>query len=207
MDLVKKIIEEATKQQEESATVLESVENVQEESDRNEPKIDAEKCELETEGEKYDNLELRNRTVTETLSLVSDFGQDSQKAEEAHEEDEMRELLDHVSTTATRASSIAGSIFGENRAGSVSGSVFGDALPGHGLTFSFSEPGHLDQSEDQETEEQSRLNFNFSMPLDSSQIENDEKITSKAIGKSKLAAEPSEEVFDKLELRNRTVTE
>ena len=111
MDLVQKIIEEATKYEVESDIVLESVKNVQDEVNRNDPKIDAEKCELVTEGEKYDKLELRNRNVTETLSLVSDFGQDSQKAEEAHEDDDMRELLDHVSTTATRASSIAGSIF------------------------------------------------------------------------------------------------
>ena len=60
--------------------------------------------------------------ILRQIFSVSDFGQDSQKAEEAHEDDDMRELLDHVSTTATRASSIAGSIFREARADTVSGS-------------------------------------------------------------------------------------
>jgi len=127
----------------------------------------------ETEAEKYDKIELRNRTVTETLSLVSDFGQDIIK-DGVVEEDDMRELLDEVSTTATRASSIAGSIFGETRAGSASGSVFGDGSHGHGPTFSFSEPGLFDQSEFSQDKQESRLNFNFSMPLDSSIVEYDD---------------------------------
>eukprot|EP00090_Calanus_glacialis_P046970 TRINITY_DN9493_c0_g1_i2.p1 TRINITY_DN9493_c0_g1~~TRINITY_DN9493_c0_g1_i2.p1 ORF type:complete len:1298 (-),score=490.68 TRINITY_DN9493_c0_g1_i2:114-4007(-) len=191
MDLVRKIMSEAKSNEEvdlvtkevlpEEEPVSEKEEVVIEDnSEETEPKVKDENPELETE-----------------LLLP-----------EGHEDDDMRELLDHVSTTATRASSIAGSIFGENRAGSVSGSIFGDAPLGYGPTFSFSEPGHLDQSEDQESEEQSRLNFNFSMPLDSSQMEEDEnKIPSRVLGKSKLASEPSEEVYDKLELRNRTVTE
>ena len=33
--------------------------------------------------EKYDKLELRNRTVTETMSLVKDLGQDKEEEEEA----------------------------------------------------------------------------------------------------------------------------
>ena len=127
----------------------------------------------ETEAEKYDKIELRNRTVTETLSLVSDLGQDIIKDGVA-EEDDMRELLDEVSTTATRASSIAGSIFGETRAGSASGSVFGDGSHGHGPTFSFSEPGLFDQSEFSQDKPESRLNFNFSMPLDSSIVDCDD---------------------------------
>ena len=49
--------------------------------------------------------------------------------EEEQEQDVMRDLLDNVSTTATRASSIAGSVFDlESRAGSVT-------------NYSFSEPG------------------------------------------------------------------
>jgi len=141
--------------------------------------------------EKYDKLELRNRTVVETLSLVSDFGQDSEKSVIAEEEeDDMRELLDQVSTTATRASSIAGSIFGEARAGSVSGSVFGDAPPGQGSTFSFSEPGHLDQSEGSHDNQESRLNFNFSLPLDSSMVDCEED-GKRELQQSKLAFEAS----------------
>ena len=53
------------------------------------------------------------------------------------EPDVMRDLLDNVSTTATRASSIAGSLFDlESRAGSVTGEA---AKP---LNYSFSEPGN-----------------------------------------------------------------
>ena len=35
--------------------------------------------------EKYDKLELRNRTVTETMSLVKDLGQDKEEEEEEEE--------------------------------------------------------------------------------------------------------------------------
>ena len=57
-------------------------------------------------------------------------------AEVAQEQDVMRDLLDNVSTTATRASSIAGSLLElESRTGSVTGET------GRGLNYSFSEPG------------------------------------------------------------------
>jgi len=127
-----------------------------------------------------------------------------------HEDDEMRDLLDRVSTTATRASSIAGSIFGENRAGSVSGSVFGDIIAGHGPTFSFSEPEHLEQGDQEQEDEESRLNYSFSTPLDSSQIEDTETVDiseRKDLNKYDDASQESVEIYDKLELRNRTVTE
>ena len=53
------------------------------------------------------------------------------------EQDVMRDLLDTVSTTATRASSIAGSLLDlETRAGSVTGET------GRGANYSFSEPGN-----------------------------------------------------------------
>ena len=56
--------------------------------------------------------------------------------EEEQEQDVMRDLLDTVSTTATRASSIAGSLLDlESRAGSITGE------PGRGTNYSFSEPG------------------------------------------------------------------
>ena len=52
------------------------------------------------------------------------------------EQDVMRDLLDNVSTTATRASSIAGSLLDlESRAGSVTGET------GRVTNYSFSEPG------------------------------------------------------------------
>ena len=52
------------------------------------------------------------------------------------EQDVMRDLLDNVSTTATRASSIAGSLLDlESRAGSVTGET------ARALNYSFSEPG------------------------------------------------------------------
>ena len=57
-------------------------------------------------------------------------------AEVAQEQDVMRDLLDNVSTTATRASSIAGSLLElESRTGSVTGET------GRALNYSFSEPG------------------------------------------------------------------
>ena len=53
------------------------------------------------------------------------------------EQDVMRDLLDTVSTTATRASSIAGSLLDlESRAGSVTGET------GRQTNYSFSEPGN-----------------------------------------------------------------
>ena len=56
------------------------------------------------------------------------------------EEDVMRDLLDDVSTTATRASSIAGSLLDlESRAGSITGET------GRGTNYSFSEPGNTAQ--------------------------------------------------------------
>merc|ERR1711879_84631 len=39
------------------------------------------------EEEKYDKLELRNRTVTETMSLVADLGQDLEEKEPAEKEE------------------------------------------------------------------------------------------------------------------------
>ena len=57
--------------------------------------------------------------------------------EEEQEQDVMRDLLDTVSTTATRASSIAGSLLGlETRAASVTGETSKAA------SYSFSEPGN-----------------------------------------------------------------
>ena len=38
------------------------------------------------EEDKFDKLELRNRTVTETMSLVKDLGQDNKEEEKAEEE-------------------------------------------------------------------------------------------------------------------------
>ena len=56
------------------------------------------------------------------------------------EQDVMRDLLDTVSTTATRASSIAGSLLDlESRAGSVTGET------GRATNYSFSEPGKASQ--------------------------------------------------------------
>ena len=57
--------------------------------------------------------------------------------EEEQEQDVMRDLLDTVSTTATRASSIAGSLLElETRAASVTGET------GKAASYSFSEPGN-----------------------------------------------------------------
>ena len=44
----------------------------------------------EEEGEKYDKLELRNRTVEETLSLVEDFGKNQKEEEKTEEEPEAK---------------------------------------------------------------------------------------------------------------------
>ena len=56
---------------------------------------------------------------------------------EADNPDVMRDLLDTVSTTATRASSIAGSLLElETRAASVTGET------GKAASYSFSEPGN-----------------------------------------------------------------
>merc|ERR1712110_401475 len=52
------------------------------------------------EDEKYDKLELRNRTVTETLSLVKDLGQD--KKEEEETEQSQRQCLLCLTLARTR---------------------------------------------------------------------------------------------------------
>ena len=82
--------------------------------------------------------------VSEELQMYS-YGVVSAEAETANpevieeeqEQDVMRDLLDTVSTTATRASSIAGSLLDlESRAGSITGEA------GRGTNYSFSEPGN-----------------------------------------------------------------
>eukprot|EP00092_Neocalanus_flemingeri_P083538 GFUD01104869.1.p1 GENE.GFUD01104869.1~~GFUD01104869.1.p1 ORF type:complete len:2801 (+),score=928.21 GFUD01104869.1:744-8405(+) len=186
MELVRRIIaEEETKEIKEKDELVLS-EDKQEENDS-----------LDSRGSPY-------RLVEKPLSMESPK---SEAEDSVPEDDDMRDLLDRVSTTATRASSIAGSIFGENRAGSVSGSVFGDVPLGHGPTFSFSEPGHLEQGDqDQEVDEVSRFNYNFSMPLDSSQTE-DIEVEDKSLKKEVDVTQQNVDVYDKLELRSRTVTE
>ena len=83
--------------------------------------------------------------------------------DEFDEKDDMRELLANVSTTATRASSIAGSILGEIKQSSID-SEFSAA------SFSFTAPKKLGQCEVHEDNNRSNLNFSFSSPLDSSYV-------------------------------------
>merc|ERR1712176_137562 len=61
--------------------------------------------------EKYDKLELRNRTVTETLSLVKDLGQDNKEEEKAEEEG--GEKFELRNRTVTETMSLV-SDFGKN---------------------------------------------------------------------------------------------
>merc|ERR1712244_162971 len=64
--------------------------------------------------EKYDKLELRNRTVTETLSLVKDLGQDNKEEEKAEEEGgEKFDKLELGNRTVTETMSLV-SDFGKN---------------------------------------------------------------------------------------------
>ena len=64
--------------------------------------------------EKYDKLELRNRTVTETLSLVKDLGQDNKEEEKAEEEGgEKFDKLELRNRTVTETMSLV-SDFGKN---------------------------------------------------------------------------------------------
>jgi len=66
------------------------------------------------EDEKYDKLELRNRTVTETLSLVKDLGQDKKEEEETEEEGgEKFDKLELRNRTVTETMSLV-SDFGKN---------------------------------------------------------------------------------------------
>ena len=66
------------------------------------------------EEEKYDKLELRNRTVTETLSLVKDLGQDKKEEEETEEEGgEKFDKLELRNRTVTETMSLV-SDFGKN---------------------------------------------------------------------------------------------
>merc|ERR1719445_245335 len=113
---------------------------------------------------------------------------------EDQEEEEAVEVLDSVSTAATRASSIAGSVLGEHLPPSVlAGEVQGeleDKLAGEeeimassvpflplpsssGLaTFAFAEPtGAATDSDDEQVRPDSKLCFDFSLPVDKSQLE------------------------------------
>ena len=90
------------------------------------------------------------------------------------EEGDMRDLLDNVSTTATRASSIAGSLLDiDSRAGSVIGESFQLVK---GKTFSFSEPLEsesdvlVSESTESLVPETSGVKFSFSEPLNTSQV-------------------------------------
>merc|ERR1719384_2062306 len=65
------------------------------------------------EDEKYDKLELRNRTVTETLSLVKDLGQDKKEEEETEEGGEKFDKLELRNRTVTETMSLV-SDFGKN---------------------------------------------------------------------------------------------
>ena len=70
--------------------------------------------EVNGEDEKYDKLELRNRTVTETLSLVKDLGQDKNEEEETKEEGgEKFDKLELRNRTVTETMSLV-SDFGKN---------------------------------------------------------------------------------------------
>ena len=94
--------------------------------------------------------------------------------EDIREEDPMRDLLDNVSTTATRASSIAGSLFdADSRSviGESTGPIRGQAesaQPIRSKTFSFSEPSPSEQDTAGVVED-SGVRFSFSQPLDTSQ--------------------------------------
>merc|ERR1712179_679052 len=62
----------------------------------------------------FDKLELRNRTVTETLSLVKDLGQDKKEEEETEEEGgEKFDKLELRNRTVTETMSLV-SDFGKN---------------------------------------------------------------------------------------------
>ena len=92
---------------------------------------------------------------------------------EAANPDVMRDLLDTVSTTATRASSIAGSLYELDSSVSRAGSVIGEPAPPRSHTFSFSEPCASDldtEAGSAAVAEKVGVKFSFSEPLDTSQV-------------------------------------
>ena len=102
--------------------------------------------------------------VPGAVEVETDVMEDTNPAGGALEQDEMRDLLDHVSTTATRASSIAGSLVDlETRAGSVTGEA------GRPQSFTFSEPANTEAEENNKIQSE-QVNFVFSQPLDTSQL-------------------------------------
>merc|ERR1712130_364634 len=85
-------------------------ENGKEEDKNGSSKDDKNGNEAEAEADKFDKLELRNRTVTETLSLVSDLGQDAPKKKE----EEKFDKLELRNRTVTETESLV-SDFGKNQ--------------------------------------------------------------------------------------------
>merc|ERR1719282_98863 len=65
--------------------------------------------------EKFDKLELRNRTVTETLSPVEDLGQDKPETEEKQDESEKYDKLELRNRTVTETMSLVADLGQEKK--------------------------------------------------------------------------------------------